>query len=55
MFAVSSPEDFLAQCYQIADLLAVIGQFVGQILTLLGVSVPDLRGACFSIYQAIVA
>ena len=55
MFGVSSPEDFLAQCYQIADLLAVIGQFVGQVLTLLGVSVPDVRGICFDIYQFISA
>ena len=53
MFGVSSPDDFLAQCYQIADLFAVIGRLVGEILTLVGITVPDLRGVCFDIFQLI--
>jgi hypothetical protein len=53
MFGVSSPEDFLAQCYQIADLVVVIGQFIGQILAVFGVDVPDVREICFDIYDFI--
>ena len=53
MFGVVGPKDFLAQCYQIADLLAVVGQFIAQFLVLFGITVPDVRAACFTIYTAI--
>lgn len=53
MFGVVGPKDFLAQCYQIADLLAIVGQFIVQVLNLFGIPVPDVRAACFTIYTAI--
>ena len=53
MFGIVSPKDFLAQCYQIADLLDVIGQFINQILVLFGITVPDVHEACRTIYTAI--
>lgn len=53
MFGVVGPKDFLAQCYQIADLLTVVGQFINQILVLFGIAIPDVRAACLTIYTAI--
>ena len=53
MFGVVGPKDFLAQCYQFSDLLAVAGQFIAQFLVLFGIAVPDVRAACLAIYTAI--
>lgn len=53
MFGIVGPKDFLAQCYQFADLLVVVGQFIIQFLNLFGIPVPDIRAACFTVYTAI--
>jgi len=53
MFGFVSQKDFLAQCYGVADLIAVVAQFFNQVLTLFGIAIPDVRGACMAIYTAI--
>jgi len=53
MFGIVSQKDFLAQCYMVADVLVVVGQYIWQILALVGINMPDFRGACFTVYTAI--